>query len=82
MVERLMITRLVPYHFPAHDRMKRLLELVCLIDDCAFQAFVDLQNSQKKMQDTVLNWFNLLDAVEITPRIQQKLMKLAQTISK
>lgn len=81
-VERLLITRFVPHHFQAHDRMKRLLELFCIIDDYALQAFVDLQKSQKLMRDTVCNWFNLLNAIEITPKIHEKLMKLAETISK
>lgn len=59
LVERLLITCLVPYQLPAEERMKKLLKLLGTIDENATKAFVELQRNQLKVRKLVAEWIKL-----------------------
>uniref|UniRef100_A0A182MY81 Uncharacterized protein n=1 Tax=Anopheles dirus TaxID=7168 RepID=A0A182MY81_9DIPT len=59
LVERLLITCLVPYQLPAEERMKKLYQLLGTIDDNATKAFIELQKNQLKVRRSVADWIKL-----------------------
>lgn len=82
LVERLLITCLVPYQLPAEDRMKKLYQLLGTIDDNAIKAFIELQKNQLKVRKCVSDWVKLHRAKEITPKIQKEMNVMCLGISK
>lgn len=59
LVERLLITCLVPYQLPAEERMKKLYKLLGTIDDNATKAFMELQRNQLKVRKLVAEWIKM-----------------------
>lgn len=82
LVERLLITCLVPYQLPPEDRMKKLYQLLGTIDDNAIKAFIELQKNQLKVRKSVSDWIKLHRAKELTPKIQKEMNIMCQAISK
>lgn len=84
LVERILHTCLVPYQSPLEDRMKKLYQLFCSVDEFAIKAF----NELLKCQNTVRNYVK--DALETlcqTPKpegheknLANKIMVLAKTL--
>ena len=81
LIERLVITHLVPYQLPANDRMKALYKLLATIDDHALKAFVELQKNQIKHKKNVLDWVKLHRHKE-TPESKKEIYKKATIILK
>lgn len=76
LIERLLITNLVPYSLSASDKMKALYKLFATIDDHAMKAFVELQKNQMKMRKTVMDWIKLhkiKDSVDIQKEVTKKM---------
>lgn len=71
LVERLLITCLVPYQLPVEERMKRLYQLLSTIDENANKAFIELQKNQLKVRKFVSDWIRLHRNKEITSHIQK-----------
>lgn len=82
LVERLLITCLVPYQLPPEDRMKKLYQLLGTIDDNAIKAFIELQKNQLKVRKSVSDWVKLHRTKELTPKIQKEMNVMCQAISK
>lgn len=82
LVERLLITCLVPYQLSPEERMKKLYQLLGTIDDNAIKAFIELQKNQLKVRKSVSDWIKLHRARDITPKIQKEMNIMCQTISK
>lgn len=82
LVERLLITCLVPYQLPPEDRMKKLYQLLGTIDDNAIKAFIELQKNQLKVRKSVSDWVKLHRSKELTPKIQKEMNIMCQSISK
>uniref|UniRef100_A0A1B6DQW8 Uncharacterized protein n=1 Tax=Clastoptera arizonana TaxID=38151 RepID=A0A1B6DQW8_9HEMI len=59
LVERLLNTSLVPYQWPAEERMKKLYHLVGTIDDHATKAFIELQKHQLAVRRSVSEWLEV-----------------------
>lgn len=74
LIERLLITNLVPYSLSASDKMKALYKLFATIDDHAMKAFVELQKNQMKMRKTVMDWIKL-HKIKETPETQKEITK-------
>jgi sister chromatid cohesion protein PDS5 len=72
LIERLLITNLVPYTLTASDKMKALYKLFATIDDHAMKAFVELQKNQMKMRKTVMDWVKL-HKIKETPEQAKKM---------
>lgn len=72
LIERLLITNLVPYTLSASDKMKALYKLFATIDDHAMKAFVELQKNQMKMRKTVMDWVKL-HKIKETPEVGKKM---------
>lgn len=81
LIERLLITHIVPYTLSSCDKMKALYKLMATIDDHAMKAFVELQKNQMKMRKNVMDWVKLHKCQE-TPELQQELNKKLQVILK
>ena len=76
LIERLLITNLVPYTLSANEKMKALYKLFATIDDHAMKAFVELQKNQMKMRKTVMDWIKLhkiKDSIEIQKEVTKKM---------
>lgn len=73
LVERLLITCLVPYQLPAEERMKKLFQLLSTIDENATKAFIELQKNQLKVRKSVADWIRIHKQKEITQAIQKEL---------
>ncbi|XP_037953062.1 sister chromatid cohesion protein PDS5 homolog B-B [Teleopsis dalmanni] len=73
LVERLLITCLVPYKLPSIERMKKLYHLLGNLDDHATKAFIELQKNQMKTRKTVSDWVKLHQTKDITPKLQNQL---------
>lgn len=76
LIERLLITNLVPYTLSAGEKMKALYKLFATIDDHAMKAFVELQKNQMKMRKTVMDWIKLhkiKESVEIQKEVTKKM---------
>lgn len=82
LVERLLITCLVPYQLPADVRMKKLYQLLGTIDDNATKAFIELQKNQLKVRKNVSDWIKLHRNKEITPKLQKEINAKCIVISK
>jgi len=82
LVERLLITCLVPYQLPAEDRMKKLYQLLGTIDDNATKAFIELQKNQLKVRKSVSDWIKLHRVKELTPQMQKDMMSKCSYIAK
>lgn len=82
LVERLLITCLVPYQLPAEDRMKKLYQLLGTIDENATKAFIELQKNQLKVRRSVAEWIKLHRIKEITPNIQKDMNAKCANIAK
>uniref|UniRef100_A0A1L8DX47 Putative sister chromatid cohesion complex cohesin subunit pds5 n=1 Tax=Nyssomyia neivai TaxID=330878 RepID=A0A1L8DX47_9DIPT len=82
LVERLLITCLVPYQLPADDRMRKLYQLLGTIDDNATKAFIELQKNQLKVRRTVSEWIKLHRVKTLTPQIQKEMNAKCTHISK
>lgn len=82
LVERLLITCLVPYQLPARERMKRLYQLLGTVDDNATKAFIELQKNQLKVRKVVADWVKLHRLKEVTPQIQKEMTNKCTAISK
>ncbi|ALC42216.1 pds5 [Drosophila busckii] len=82
MVERLLITHLVPYKLPPDERMKKLYHLLGDLDTNATKAFVELQKNQMKTRHTVSDWIKLHHSKEFTPRVLSQLIAKQATIAK
>ena len=78
LVERLLITCLVPYKLAPAERMKKLYHLLGTLDDNATKAFIELQKNQMKTRKTVSDWVKLHHTKELTPKLQNQL-NLKQT---
>lgn len=59
LVERLLITCLVPYQLSPEERMKKLFKLLGTIDENATKAFMELQRNQLKVRKLVAEWIKL-----------------------
>ncbi|XP_022228919.2 sister chromatid cohesion protein PDS5 homolog B [Drosophila obscura] len=82
LVERLLITSLVPYKLAPEDRMKKLYHLLGDLDANATKAFVELQKNQMKTRNTVSDWIKLHHSKEFTPRVISQLALKQATIAK
>uniref|UniRef100_A0AAG5DIG4 Uncharacterized protein n=1 Tax=Anopheles atroparvus TaxID=41427 RepID=A0AAG5DIG4_ANOAO len=82
LVERLLITCLVPYQLPAEERMKKLYQLLGTIDDNATKAFIELQKNQLKVRRSVADWIKLHRLKELTPALQKELTVKCANIAK
>lgn len=82
MVERLLITCLVPYKLSSLERMKLLYHLIGTFDDNATKAFIELQKNQMKIRTTVSEWIQLHRTKEYTPKIQNQLSAKQSIICK
>uniref|UniRef100_U5EGZ1 Putative sister chromatid cohesion complex cohesin subunit pds5 n=1 Tax=Corethrella appendiculata TaxID=1370023 RepID=U5EGZ1_9DIPT len=82
LVERLLITCLVPYQLPAEDRMKKLYQLLGTIDENATKAFIELQKNQLKVRRCVGDWIKLHRIVNPTPQIQKDMNVKCANIAK
>ncbi|XP_062127886.1 LOW QUALITY PROTEIN: sister chromatid cohesion protein PDS5 homolog B [Drosophila sulfurigaster albostrigata] len=82
MVERLLITCLVPYKLAPEERMKKLYHLLSDLDTNATKAFVELQKNQMKSRHTVSDWIKLHHSKEFTPRVLSQLAAKQSTIAK
>lgn len=82
LVERLLITCLVPYQLPAEERMKRLYQLLGTIDDNATKAFIELQKNQLKVRKSVSDWIKLHKIKEMTPTAQKEINVKCAAIAK
>lgn len=56
LIERLLITCLIPYNLDTKTRMRVLYYLLCDIDEHAVKAFVELQRQQTKLRKAVFEW--------------------------
>lgn len=81
LIERLLITNLVPYTLPAGEKMKALYKLFATIDDHAMKAFVELQKNQMKMRKTVMDWIKL-HKIKESVEMQKELTKKMNVILK
>ncbi|CRK92889.1 CLUMA_CG006304, isoform A [Clunio marinus] len=81
LIERLLITNLVPYTLPASEKMKALYKLFATIDDHAMKAFVELQKNQMKMRKTVMDWIKL-HKIKETPETQKEVTKKMNMLMK
>jgi sister chromatid cohesion protein PDS5 len=81
LIERLLITSLVPYTLPANDKMKALYKLLATIDDHAMKAFIELQKNQMKMRKSVIDWIRL-HKVKESPETQKEMTKKLNVIMK
>lgn len=73
LIERMLITCLIPYNLDTKTRMKVLYYLLCDIDEHAVKAFVELQRQQTKLRKAVFEWIKCHkkdepNKVEITTR--------------
>uniref|UniRef100_A0A336L3C1 CSON002650 protein n=1 Tax=Culicoides sonorensis TaxID=179676 RepID=A0A336L3C1_CULSO len=82
LVERLLITCLVPYQLSAEDRMKRLYQLLGTCDDNATKAFIELQKNQLKVRKSVSDWIKLHRIKDITPAVQKEMNIKCTAIAK
>ncbi|EDW00733.1 sister chromatid cohesion protein PDS5 homolog B [Drosophila grimshawi] len=82
MVERLLITCLVPYKLAPEERMKKLYHLLGDLDTNATKAFVELQKNQMKSRHTVSDWIKLHHSKEFTPRVLSQLAAKQANIAK
>lgn len=82
LVERLLITCLVPYKLPPEDRMKKLYHLLGTLDENATKAFIELQKNQMKVRKTVSDWIKMHQNKEPSPKVQKELNAKLTTISK
>lgn len=82
LVERLLITCLVPYQLPAEDRMKKLYRLLGTIDDNATKAFIELQKNQMKVRKLVSDWIKMHRIKEPMPKIVKEMATRCTAISK
>ncbi|XP_055601218.1 sister chromatid cohesion protein PDS5 homolog B [Uranotaenia lowii] len=82
LVERLLITCLVPYQLPAEDRMKKLYQLLGTIDENATKAFIELQKNQLKVRRNVSEWIKMHRIKDITPNIQKDMNAKCANIAK
>lgn len=79
LVERLLITCLVPYKLPSEERMKKLYLLLGTLDDNAMKAFMEIQKNQMKTRKTVSDWVKMHHTKELTQKMQNQL-NVKQTI--
>ncbi|EDW47482.1 sister chromatid cohesion protein PDS5 homolog B [Drosophila sechellia] len=82
LVERLLITCLVPYKLAPEERMKKLYHLLGDLDANATKAFVELQKNQMKTRNTVSDWIKLHHSKEFTPRVLSQLSAKQANIAK
>ncbi|XP_067627164.1 sister chromatid cohesion protein PDS5 homolog B isoform X2 [Eurosta solidaginis] len=73
LVERLLITCLVPYKLPPDERMKMLYHLLGTLDDNAMKAFMEIQKNQMKTRKTVSDWVKMHHTKELTQKMQNQL---------
>ncbi|KAG5673625.1 hypothetical protein PVAND_003654 [Polypedilum vanderplanki] len=64
LIERLLITCLVPYNLESNIRMRVLYELLCDIDEHAMKAFIELQRQQTKLRMIVSEWIKCHKKIE------------------
>lgn len=81
LIERLLITSIVPYTLQTLDKMKALYKLLATIDDHAMKAFIELQKNQMKMRKNVTEWLVLHKRKE-TPEIQKEIIKKQNIVIK
>lgn len=82
LVERLLITCLVPYQLPPLERMKKLYRLLGTIDDNATKAFIELQKNQLKVRKSVSDWIKLHRIKEPSTSVQKDMTAKCQAITK
>uniref|UniRef100_A0A182WRD3 Sister chromatid cohesion protein PDS5 n=1 Tax=Anopheles quadriannulatus TaxID=34691 RepID=A0A182WRD3_ANOQN len=82
LVERLLITCLVPYQLPAEERMKKLYQLLGTIDDNATKAFIELQKNQLKVRRSVADWIKLHRLKDLTPTVLKEMNVKCTNIAK
>ncbi|XP_053680344.1 sister chromatid cohesion protein PDS5 homolog B [Anopheles nili] len=82
LVERLLITCLVPYQLPALDRMKKLYQLLGTIDDNATKAFIELQKNQLKVRRSVADWIKLHRLKDLSAAVQKEMNVKCTNIAK
>lgn len=82
LVERLLITCLVPYQMAPEERMKKLFRLLGTIDDNATKAFIELQKNQLKLRKSVADWIKMHRIKEQTPKVQKEMLAKCTAISK
>lgn len=82
LVERLLITCLVPYNLQPQERMKRLFQLLSTIDENATKAFIEVQKNQLRVRKIVSEWIRLHKGKQLTPAIQKEINHRCANISK
>lgn len=82
LVERLLITCLVPYSLPAEERMKKLYQLLGTIDENATKAFIELQKNQLKVRKMVSDWVKLHKVPNPAANVQKDIQTKLTMISK
>ncbi|KAG8200522.1 hypothetical protein JTE90_000597 [Oedothorax gibbosus] len=83
LVERILHTCLVPYQSPLEERMKKLYQLFCSVDEYAIKAF----NELLKCQNTVRTYVKDVLEIMSTPKVEgyeknltNKVMVLSKTL--
>ncbi|XP_054724365.1 sister chromatid cohesion protein PDS5 homolog B-A-like [Uloborus diversus] len=84
LVERILHTCLVPYQSPLEERMKKLYQLFCSVDDNAIKAFNELLKCQNQVRNYVKD---VLEILCQTPKqegyeknLSNKIMVLSKTL--
>ncbi|KAK7097021.1 sister chromatid cohesion protein PDS5 homolog A-like [Littorina saxatilis] len=82
LVERILNIHLVPYTLPVADRMKKLLELYCTLDDNAVKAFSEMLKHRSNVRLILQQLLDTHDRQTETnpPAIYPKLAALARTL--
>lgn len=83
LLERILVSSLVPYSLPDQDRMSRLLELYCTVDNHAARAVVQMIKSQKIFCDCltdILDAFTQEEEEEKKKRIWPKIIMLSNQL--
>ncbi|KAK7496569.1 hypothetical protein BaRGS_00012221, partial [Batillaria attramentaria] len=82
LVERILNIHLVPYTLPVEERMKKLLELYCTLDDNAVKAFSEMlkhRNNVRQILQQLLDAHDKQDGPNAPP-VFPKLAALARTL--
>lgn len=82
LVERLLITCLVPYQMAPDERMKKLFRLLGTIDDNATKAFIELQKNQLKLRKSVADWIKMHRVENPSAKLQKDMLAKCTAIAK
>ena len=81
LIERLLITCLIPYQLPTEERMKVLYHLLSTIDENASKAFIELHKNQLKLRKIVSDWIRV-HKKELTVEVKKELTFRTASIAK